>query len=131
MLGIMVSLPINDVQELLGHKRTHLLGQYAGVVYICCSPFMLGGALISGVLVERFDVQVAPGIWCAACFVVGGCVILAGLCMENDTSCFEDDSQTETCQRKQLPNTSGGNNDAVQMEAEPTDTGTDAPSSPV
>lgn len=89
-LGIMVSLPINDVQDLLGNDRTHLLGQYAGAVYTCCCPFILGGAVITGALVQYFDVWIAPGAWCIACFVLGGCGILVGLWMDDDTSCFGD-----------------------------------------
>lgn len=90
-LGIMVSLPINDVQDLLGHDRTHLLGQYAGAVYTCCCPFILGGAIISGALVQFFEVWVAPGAWCVVCFVLGGIGIVVGLMIQDDTMCFGDE----------------------------------------
>ena len=95
-LGVMVSLPINDVQDLLGNERTYLLGQYAGTVYMCASPFIFGGAVISGALVQYFNIKMAPGVWTIVCLGTGGCLIVIGLCMKDDTACFEDlDGETE------------------------------------
>lgn len=87
--GVMASLPINDVQDLLGNGRTHLLGQYAGTVYTCCSPFMLAGGVLVGLLVAMFDVDVAPAVWCMVCFGLGAVLIVVGLVIEDDTGCFE------------------------------------------
>lgn len=108
-LGVMVSLPINDVQDLLGHGRTGLLGQYAGTVYTCCSPCVLCGAVISGALVEYLGVRIAPGLWCMGCFTIGGCGIILGLCMKDDTDCFQDlddDADAEVACRAGSPFTS-------------------------
>ncbi|KAK5073443.1 hypothetical protein LTR64_007419 [Lithohypha guttulata] len=87
-LGVMVSLPINDVQDMLGHERTHLLGQYAGAVYTCAAPFILGGAVISGALVQYFNVWIAPGAWAIGCFTICGALIVLGLSLKDDTGCF-------------------------------------------
>jgi len=95
MLGVMVSLPINDVQEILGNKRTHLLGQYAGAVYTCCCPFMLGGAVVAGALVQYFDIWIAPGAWCIGCFSFGGCGLVLELCIKDDTACFEESDRED------------------------------------
>lgn len=91
----MVSLPINDVQEILGHKRTWLLGQYAGAVYTCAAPFILGGAVISGALVQNFDIWIAPGAYVVGCFVNTGVLLLIGLSLKDDTACFEMDKDAK------------------------------------
>lgn len=88
-LGVMVSLPNNDVQDLLGDKRTYLFGQYSGTVYTCCSPFVLSGAVVTGALVQYFGVQVAPAVLCMGCFVIAGCGLILGLVVKDDTACFE------------------------------------------
>ena len=96
-LGVMVSLPINDMQEILGNERTYLLGQYAGAVYTCCCPFMLGGIVTAGALIQYFDVFIAPAIWTICCFSAGGVLMLIGLCIKDDTACFEElDDENQT-----------------------------------
>lgn len=94
-LGVMVSLPINDIQDILGNDRTYLLGQYAGAVYTCCCPFILGGVLISAALIQYFDVFIAPAVYTMGCFSAGGVFILIGLLIKDDTVCFEDFEEVE------------------------------------
>jgi MFS family permease len=89
ILGIMVSLPINDTQDILGSHRTQLLGQYAGVVYTIASPFVLGGALIGGIIVDHFHTR-AAGIWAASTFGVGAVLICLSFVLKDDTWKFDD-----------------------------------------
>lgn len=112
-LGVMVSLPINDIQDLLGDNRTQLMGQYAGVVYTCCCPFIVGGAVVAGALVKSFDVLIAPAAWCTVCFGLGGFGILVGLWMEDDTSCFEDDSRMGTSEHEGSTRRKSANGNAI------------------
>lgn len=101
-LGVMVSLPINDAQEILGHERTHLLGQYAGAVYTCAAPFILGGAVISGALVEYLDVWTAPGAYVVCCFTICGGLLLVGLSLKDDTVCFEQEKAGSLANESQI-----------------------------
>ncbi|KAK5951646.1 hypothetical protein OHC33_007325 [Knufia fluminis] len=120
-LGVMVSLPINDVQEILWNKRTHLLGQHAGAVYTCCCPFMLGGAVIAGAMVQYFNVWVAPGAWSMSCFFLGGCGLVVGLCIKDDTACFElPESDEGTGEGESERKSSYGGSTRVNSEADHT-----------
>jgi MFS family permease len=94
-LGIMVSLPINDAQEILGTRRTHLLGQYAGTVYTCASPFNLAGGIVTGALVDRYHIKSA-GIWACVTFGLGFILIMVSLMIKDDTWKFNEDALPET-----------------------------------
>lgn len=84
MLGTMVSLPINDAAEILGPDRSHMLGQYAGVMFSIASPFVLAGAVISGALVDHLHVRNA-GIWAMCCFAACAALIVLSLVLPDDT----------------------------------------------
>lgn len=101
ILGIMVSLPINDVQEILGKDRTHLLGQYAGMVYTCASPFILTGGIVSGALVDHHHIR-APGIWACVTFGLGFVLIFISLVIKDDTWKFDQDTLPQTRERVQV-----------------------------
>ena len=90
ILGIMVSLPINDAQEILGWRRTHLLGQYAGTVYTCASPFILAGGIVTGALVDRYHIRSAS-IWACVTFGLGFILIMTSLMIKDDTWKFDKD----------------------------------------
>ena len=83
-LGIMVSLPINDIADILGDERQKMLGQYAGFVYMIASPFILSGAVIAGVLVDKVRVSHA-GLFAAVAIGVGSIFIALSLVLEDDT----------------------------------------------
>jgi Major Facilitator Superfamily len=108
-LGIMVSLPINDAQEILGTRRTHLLGQYAGTVYTCSSPFILAGGIVTGALVDRYHIKSA-GIWACVTLGLGFILIMVSLMIEDDTWKFDEDSLPETEEKV------GGADDQVDRE---------------
>jgi MFS family permease len=95
ILGIMVSLPINDAQDILGKDRTHLLGQYAGTVYTCASPFILTGGLVTGALVDRYHIA-AAGIWACVTFGVGFLLIVVSLVIKDDTWKFDEYTLPQT-----------------------------------
>jgi MFS family permease len=93
--GVMVSLPINDVADILGPNRSRFFGQYAGVVYLCASPFILAGPVITGVLEQEF------GIWTVAAWACGGLAAGAlllglGLCLRDDTEKFDEQALHES-----------------------------------
>ena len=85
----MVSLPINDIQEILGEKRKHLFGQYAGVAYMIASPFVLGGVAFAGYLADTFG-ALPPGIFSAATVTVGALFLFASSWLKDDTQDFDD-----------------------------------------
>ena len=87
-LGIMVSLPINDIADILGPSRQKMLGQYAGFVYMIASPFILVGTVIAGVLVDKFRVSHA-GVWAAVTIGIGAVFIFLSLVLEDDTLKFD------------------------------------------
>lgn len=95
ILGIMVSLPINDAQDILGGERTHLLGQYAGTVYTCASLFILIGGIAAGALVDRYHIHSA-GIWACVTFGLGFVLILTSLVIKDDTWKFDQDTLPQT-----------------------------------
>jgi hypothetical protein len=65
--GLQVSLPVNDIQDILGPKRGDRFGQYAGMTYLFASPFILTGPMITGLLVDRFGINMV-GYWAIAGF---------------------------------------------------------------
>lgn len=83
---------------------------------------MLGGAVIAGTLVQHFDVTIAPGVWCMACFSLGGCGIIVGLCIKDDTACFEEE---EDCGSTCSGSTIVDSRSSVQGENEKTEDGKD------
>ncbi|RMZ91048.1 hypothetical protein DV736_g1713, partial [Chaetothyriales sp. CBS 134916] len=90
LLGIMVSLPVNNVQEVLGH-RTELFGQYSGAMYTCAAPFILCGAVVAGALVDsKLNGITGAGIWAASVFLTGGLLILVSLLIPDDTYKFDE-----------------------------------------
>ncbi|RMZ83019.1 hypothetical protein DV737_g1783, partial [Chaetothyriales sp. CBS 132003] len=94
LLGIMVSLPVNNVQEVLG-DRMRLFGQYSGAMYTCAAPFMLCGAVVAGAMVDsKEDGITGAGIWAASVFLAGGLLIFVSLLIPNDTYNF-DEPKTE------------------------------------
>ena len=94
LLGIMVSLPVNDVQEILGDDRAHLFGQYSGVMYTCASPFIFGGAVIAGALVDTVGLYEA-GVFAGSVFFAGGCLIFLSLYVPDDTWKFDEEREGE------------------------------------
>lgn len=94
-LGIMASLPINDVQDILGHNRTALLGQYAGLVYTIASPFIFTGAVIAGALVDNAGVVYA-GIYASSAIFLGAVFIILSLQLEDDTWKFDRPSRSNS-----------------------------------
>lgn len=81
--GLMASLPINDIADILGQNRMSLFGQFAGLVYLCASPFVFAGPIIAAALSERFGIS-AVGIWACFCFAVGGALMLLSVCVRAD-----------------------------------------------
>lgn len=86
--GLMASLPVNDVAEILGRNRMSLLGQFVGIVYLCASPFVLVGPVITAALVESFGIS-AVGIWACVVFGIGGCLLVCSLCVRDDVEKLE------------------------------------------
>jgi MFS family permease len=117
ILGIMVSLPINDAQEILGKNRTHLLGQYAGMVYTCASPFILAGGIVTGALVDRYHVKSA-GIWACATFGIGSVLILVSLMIKDDTWKFDEDTLPPTEKSCQEQATEKGVEEVIQPRSD-------------
>ena len=89
ILGIMVSLPINDIQEILGEKRKHLFGQYAGVAYTIASPFILGGVAFAGFLADTHG-ALSAGLFSAVTVAIGGVFLLMSSVLKDDTQDFDD-----------------------------------------
>lgn len=107
ILGIMVSLPINDAQDILGTHRTHLLGQYAGTVYTCASPFILAGGIVSGALVDRYHIKSA-GMWACVSFGLGFILIMASLLIKDDTWKFDEEVLPQIIEKADGADASGG-----------------------
>lgn len=107
ILGIMVSLPINDAQDILGRDRTHLLGQYAGTVYTCASPFILAGGIVTGALVDRYHIA-SVCIWACVAFGGGSMLIMVSLLIEDDTWKFDEDTLPQTKKAVQPQEDDGG-----------------------
>lgn len=97
-LGVMVSLPINDAAEILGPSRTDLLGQYAGAVYTIASPFILGGAVVGGALIDDLHNH-AAGLWAVSCFAACLVLLIISLTMPDDTWKFDVDSKGRSSPR--------------------------------
>lgn len=93
--GLLASLPVNDVQEILTHRRTNLFGQYCGAVYLCAAVPVLVGLLIAGALVERFTVFTSPAVWAMSCFSASAFFICLGLWIEDDTHVFDEDYSSQ------------------------------------
>lgn len=60
--GLQVSLPVNDIQDILGPGRGDRFGQCTSMTYLFGSPFILTGPIITGLLVDAFGINVV-GYW--------------------------------------------------------------------
>lgn len=91
--GSIVALTATDIQELLKHipnagqrqssdrtRAKNNYGQLSGVVYTAAAPFILGGPLVTGRLVDMSDIRVV-GIWAAACFAIAATLMGVSLCI--------------------------------------------------
>jgi hypothetical protein len=65
--GLQVSLPVNDIQDILGPKRGDRFGQYTGMTSLFASPFILTGPMVTGILVDQFGINVVA-YWAIAGF---------------------------------------------------------------
>jgi MFS family permease len=87
--GLQVSLPVNDIQDILGPKRGERFGQYTGMTNLFASPFILTGPMITGLLVDRFGLN-AVAYWAMAGFF-GGAVFLTVSVKADDVGKIDED----------------------------------------
>ena len=80
--GLQVVLPVNDIQEILGSDRAHRFGQFVGMTYFIASPFILTGPIITGILVDRFGINVV-GIWSIAGFCAGAVCLFVSVSIDD------------------------------------------------
>jgi MFS family permease len=76
--GLQVSLPVNDIQDILGPTRNERFGQYTGMTYLFASPFILTGPMITGLLVDRFGIN-AVAYWAIAGFCASAVLLMISL----------------------------------------------------
>jgi predicted MFS family arabinose efflux permease len=76
--GLQVSLPVNDIQDILGPTRGDRFGQYTGMTYLFASPFILTGPMLTGLLVDRFGINVVA-YWAIAGFVASAVLLMVSL----------------------------------------------------
>lgn len=76
--GLQVSLPVNDIQDILGPGRGDRFGQYTGMTYLFASPFILTGPMITGLLVDRFGIN-SVAYWAIAGFCCGAVFLMLSL----------------------------------------------------
>lgn len=87
--GLQVSLPVNDIQDILGPKRGDRFGQYTGMTNLFASPFILTGPMITGLLVDRFGINVVA-YWAIAGFC-GSAVFLTVSLKADDVDRIDED----------------------------------------
>ena len=80
--GLQVSLPVNDIQDILGPKRGDRFGQYAGMTYLFASPFILTGPMLTGLLVDRFGINMV-GYWAIAGFCGSALFLMISLKLDD------------------------------------------------
>jgi hypothetical protein len=79
--GLQVSLPVNDIQDILGRDRGDRFGQYIGMTNLFASPFILTGPVITGLLAERFSINFVA-YWAIGGFF--GCSVLLSVSLRAD-----------------------------------------------
>jgi MFS family permease len=80
--GLQVSLPVNDIQEILGPDRGDRFGKYIGMTNMLASPFILTGPVITGLLVERFGIN-SVAYWSLGGFFGCAAFLTASLKMDD------------------------------------------------
>jgi predicted MFS family arabinose efflux permease len=88
--GLQVSLPVNDIQEILGPERVDRFGQYSGMTYLFASPFILTGPMITGLLVDRFGINVVA-YWAITGFCASAVFLMVSL-RADDVEKIDDDA---------------------------------------
>ena len=93
--GLQVSLPVNDIQDILGPKRGDRFGQYTGITYLFASPFILTGPMITGFLVDRFGINMVA-YWAIAGFCGSAVFLMISLKVDDVDSIDGDLERKQT-----------------------------------